>query len=143
MLAALYFPNIMLISSAQTKADTPKQKEALNMLTAALEAINTLPEAFTRGRYNMLRVIAAFPLAANLESSSKKVHAALSEDDHTLALLSRSALVAALATDTRTLSITQMLVDTLKRKRGEAGSDGDTEMVHVSKKQQIDHPKGR
>jgi hypothetical protein len=131
----------MLISSAKTKADTPKQKRALGAVTAALETINTGDQAFTKGRYNILRVIAAFPLAVGLASSSKKVEAALNEDDHTLARLSRSALVAVLATDVRTRSIVDTLVETLERNRDKASLDGDTQMGHISKKNCKTHPR--
>jgi len=111
--------------SSVTSANTDEQKEALKTVTEALEAINEPLEAFTKGQYNILRVIVAYPLEADLESSSEKVEAALRQDKHTLARLSRSALLAAVATNPRCTSVLNMLVQSLKRKRDQADLDRD------------------
>jgi hypothetical protein len=49
----------------------------------------------------------------------------LRQDKHTLALLSRSALLAAVATNSRCTSVLNMLVQSLKRKRDQADLDRD------------------
>lgn len=118
----------MLSPSTKTRANTEGQKKAREALNEALEAINQPLESFTEGRYNILRVIAAYPLEVGLESRSKYVKEALQRDKHTLALLQRSALVAAVATNPRATSILTMLMRELKEKRGETHLGGDTEM---------------
>jgi len=117
----------MLIPSTKTSADTFEQHKALQTVTEALEAINLRSEAFTQGQYNILRVIAAYPLEAHLGSSSKEVEAALGEDNHALATLSVTALVAALATTTAGASMMRMLKAELKRLRGGSGSGDDSD----------------
>ncbi|CAG8719929.1 11572_t:CDS:2, partial [Acaulospora colombiana] len=68
-------------------------------LTEMLEYINKPSKGpFMGGRYNILRVVAAFPLDVNFSSISKHVQDALSEDKHDLASFSHTALVSALAT---------------------------------------------
>jgi hypothetical protein len=43
-------------------------------------SINKKGDCFTGARYNILRVVAAYPLNANFHSRSKSVKAALGED---------------------------------------------------------------
>jgi hypothetical protein len=74
------------------------KKGTSKMITAALEAINASPEAFSQGRYNILRVITAFPCEAGLKPTSESVEDVLEECDSIPALLSRTALVSVLAT---------------------------------------------
>jgi hypothetical protein len=86
------------IPSPQTSEDIPEQEEASRMITAALEAINMPPKAFAQGRYNILRVVTAFPCEAGLKPTSESVEHVLEEYDSIPALLSRTALVSVLAT---------------------------------------------
>lgn len=90
-----------------------------------LAAINKPHEKFTTGRYNILRVVAAFPLNVNFKSMSTDVQSAMGEDSHPLALLPRSALASALATSPDGRSIMSMLTRTLKRTREEVDDDDD------------------
>jgi hypothetical protein len=73
----------------------------------------------TGSKYNVLRVIAAFPLGVDFNSASKKVQKTLKEDNHPLASLPGSVLTSALATMSYAPSIFKSLIETLKRKRGE------------------------
>jgi hypothetical protein len=86
-----------------------------------LAAINKAEDCFTNGRYNILRVIAAYPLDAKLESRapSKDIQSALLEDLHPLATMKHSTLLASLATSNGTPSILSLLNRNLKRVREE------------------------
>lgn len=77
----------------------------------------------TTGLYNILRLVVAFPLAANFDSKSAKVKAALQEDDHALAQLSMTVLVSALATTDCAPSIISMLTAALQRTREESDDE--------------------
>lgn len=72
--------------------------------------------------YNIIRLVAAFPLKANLSSDSAEVKKALYEDKrkHALAQLSGSVMTSALATTTHGASIMSMLNDTLGRTQKKA-----------------------
>ena len=94
-------------------------------INAMLAAINKSDEPFIEGQYNILRVVAAFPLNAKLDSRATEVEKVLREDNHALALLSRSALTSALATCPSGPSIMSMLTETLKRTRGEVDDEAD------------------
>lgn len=60
-----------------------KRETAQKEIKGMLEAINHAEDCFTGARYNILRVIAAYPLdAADLASSSLKVQRAIREDNH-------------------------------------------------------------
>ena len=84
-----------------------------------LDAINVPNQpGATGGPYDILRVVAAFPLAADFESKSKEVQQALKEDSHPLALLRQSVLVSELATTPEGNSIVTQLRNTLERTRG-------------------------
>jgi hypothetical protein len=53
-----------------------------------LAAINDEEDSFTGGRYNILRVVAAYPLDAGISSSqSEKIKEAVNADKHPLAIL--------------------------------------------------------
>ena len=88
-----------------------------------LEAINPESERFTDGRYNILRVVVAFPVDENFSSSAAGVQKALKEDSHALAKLKHLALVSALA-DPDGESIISMLKNALKRPHDDE-DDGD------------------
>ena len=64
-----------------------------------LAAINKPEDCFTgeRAVYNVLRVVAGFPLGANFDAASKKVKNAIAEDPHPLAALNHAPLVASLS----------------------------------------------
>jgi hypothetical protein len=89
-----------------------------------LEGIN-IPsgECFTGGKYNVLRIIAAFPLGVDFNSTSKKVWKTLKDDNHPLAFLPGSVLTSALATMSYAPSIFESLINTLRRKRGKVITD--------------------
>jgi hypothetical protein len=86
-----------------------------------------LGDRFTGQKYNILRVVAAFALDVNFQSSSKAVQTALREDAHPLAKLSRVALAAALATSPDGKSFVDLLKATLKRSRDQLGEGSDDE----------------
>jgi hypothetical protein len=88
-----------------------------------LEAINPESERFTDGRYNILRVVVAFPVDANFSSSAAGVQKVLKEDSHELAKLKHSALVSTLA-DSEGESTISMLKNALKR-RYDGDDNGD------------------
>lgn len=62
-----------------------------------LAAINK-GERFTTGKYNILRVVAAYPLVADFDSASVKVQERLIQDNHALAQLDGTALIAEFST---------------------------------------------
>ena len=53
---------------------------------------------FTKGKYNLLQVVAVFPLEANFKSWSAQVKCMLSKDMHPLATLPARSLTLALTT---------------------------------------------
>jgi hypothetical protein len=64
-----------------------------------LAAINEAHECFTDAWYNILHVVAAYPLDAHIDlESSSEVHAPLQDDQYPLATLRHSQLLASLAT---------------------------------------------
>ena len=82
---------------------------------------------FVGPEYNLLRVVAAFPLDVDFMSSSKAVQDALQEDTHPLAKLPRAVLTAELATFQDGGLFVRQLNGTLKRGRGqrdEGSEDG-------------------
>jgi len=101
------------------------ERQTQHDIDAMLAAINKPGEGYTTGRYNLLRVVAAFPLSANFNSKAAAVTNALREDNHALALLPRSALISALATCPYGPSIMSMLTKTLKRTRGEVDDEAE------------------
>jgi hypothetical protein len=106
--------------------DRTSQLEVKQSIESMLGAIN-LGECFTGRQYNILRVVAAFPLDVNFESSSKAIQRALVEDKHPLAALSHVLLTAELATCPDGKSFVDQLKRKLKRDRAEIdeGSDKD------------------
>jgi hypothetical protein len=99
------------------------QKRGRLQVKEMLEAINPESEQFTDGRYNILRVVVAFPVDADFSSPSTGVQKALKEDSHTLAKLKHSALVSTLA-DPEGESTISMLKKALKR-RHDGDDNGD------------------
>src|SRR5882757_5799259 len=91
-----------------------------------LEAVN-MGARFTKGKYNLLGVTAAFPLATNFDSRSKLVQRALHDNTHPLAKLTTGSLTSALVTCQDGKSIVDQLVRNHKRARAEfeEGSAGD------------------
>ena len=86
------------------------------------DAIN-LEDQFTDGEYNILRVVAAFPLDVNFDSTSKKVQESMEKDVHALAKLSQTAFTAELATSPDRRSLLGDLREYLKRSRDKAEGD--------------------
>lgn len=101
------------------------ERQTRQDIDAMLTAINKPDERFTTGRYNILRVAAAFPLHANLNSEATEVQKVLWEDNHALALLPQSALTSALATCPYGPSMMSMLTKALKRTRGEVDDEAE------------------
>ena len=101
------------------------ERQTQHDIDAMLTAINKPGEGFTTGRYNILRVVAAFPLNANFNSRAAEVQNMLREDNHALAILPRSILTSALATCPYGPFIMSMLTKTLKRTRGEVDDDAE------------------
>jgi len=93
-----------------------------------LGAINQ-GDRFPGLEYNILRVVAAFPLDANFKSSGSAVQQALGEDKHPLVKLTRGVLTAVLATCQDGKSFVDQLNRGPKRARGELeeGSDDKAE----------------
>jgi hypothetical protein len=89
-----------------------------------LESINRAEESFTGERYNILRVIAAYPLGASLDSDSPEVQKELEEDSHPLATLDQALLLSSLTPSDSVPSILSSLSLTLKRLRDDDKGDG-------------------
>ena len=81
-----------------------------------LSAINK-DDRFTEGQYNILRVVAAYPLAASFSSPSHVIERALMDDKHALAVLPRSSLIEVLSNLPCGKSIIEWLDNALKLKR--------------------------
>ena len=79
---------------------------------------------WTGADFNILRVVAAFPLAANVDSSSKYVKAKLKEDSHPLATLSRERLLDALCATPEGESVVSQLSTMVERARQTSPADG-------------------
>jgi hypothetical protein len=107
------------------RASDDAQLEVEQRIDSMLDAINQ-GDRFTGPKYNILRLVAAFPLDVNFKSSSLAVKQVLSQDTHALAKLSRTALMAELAINLDTRSFLNQLNGTLKRSHTqlEEGSDG-------------------
>jgi len=103
-----------------------KQLENKQKIESMLGAIN-LGDCFTGLQYNILRVVAAFPLDANFGSLSKVVQTALDGDRHPLAKLSQVILTAELATCPDGKSFVNLLQGKLKRAHEETRSDDEAE----------------
>lgn len=83
-----------------------------------LAGINKQCASFTSGEYNILRVVAAFPLLVNFNSTSRDVGKRLSQDSHPLAQLSSAAFVFQLTKfPSRRDTISKMLTPLLEGKR--------------------------
>ena len=76
-----------------------------------LAAINTPDECFTGARYNILRVVAAYPFDAKIDATmrSNEIKVAVEADQHPLATLRHGSLLSALATYDGTLTIMSAL----------------------------------
>ena len=111
-------------AQAEVEADIDNMKVAINQ-----------DERFTPGPYNILRVIAAFPLGFKLNSPSLAVQVALEEDKHVLAKLPRTVLITELATSRYGQPLAVVLTG-LKRRRSQLNerSDDKDEEVRSKKK---------
>ena len=96
-----------------------------------LEAINKAEDSFTGARYNVLRVVAAYPLDVNFVGSLE-VQDALNEDNHPLASLEHAPLLFALTRSDARPSVLSSLSVSLKRIRSE-GNVKDEVQQHISK----------
>jgi len=81
-------------------------------------------DCFTGARYNILRVVAAYPLNASFTTLSTNVQKALDEDKHPLALLKHAPLLASLTSNDSPHTIFSSLSVSLKRARGEVDDQG-------------------
>lgn len=88
-----------------------------------LAAINKPEDCFTGAKFNILRVVAAYPLNANLNSRSNAVQAMLKADEHPIATLKHAPLLASLATSDSTPTILSSLRNNMKRSREAGGQD--------------------
>lgn len=92
-------------------------------------AINTPDECFTGVWYNILRVVAVYPLDAWIDSErSKEIKSAIDADPHPLATMRHAPLLSSLATCNGTSMIPSVVACSLKRPRnddvkGDAGHD--------------------
>jgi hypothetical protein len=78
-------------------------------------------------KYKILRVIAAFPLDTNFNSTSNEVAHALAEDKNPLAKLSHKAFTEALVTCQNGRWFLEGLTSSLKRSRTECDEGSDEE----------------
>ena len=108
-----------------------KRATAKQEINDMLEAINKAEDCFTGARYNVLRVVAAYPLDANSGSRSSEVQDALKEDNHPLASLDHVQLLASLTRCDATPSVLSSLSMSLKRVR--IKGDTQVEVQHISK----------
>ena len=89
-----------------------------------LAAINTPEECFTGVKYNILRVIAAYPLDAWVDGGrSPEIKSAIDADPHPLATLRHGPLLSSLATCHGTPTILLALAPSLKRPRNDNVKD--------------------
>ena len=92
-----------------------------------LVAINGPDECFTGAWYNVLQVVAAYPLDAWIDPRrSEEIKMALQEDQHPIAMLRHAPLLASLATCEGMPTILSSLTHSLKRAR-----EGDDIKVEV------------
>jgi len=87
-----------------------------------LDSINQGP-CFTGAKYNILRVVAAFPLDADFYTRSTAVAAVLEQDHHPLAKLSRTDLTLELSAHPELKVILDDLTTKTKRNREESDED--------------------
>ncbi|KAM6496474.1 hypothetical protein JOM56_009180 [Amanita muscaria] len=98
--------------------DSLHRRSAKAERSRMLEAINTDDESFTGSRYNVLRVVAAYPLDAWIDSArSEEIANALRGDQHPLATFRHASLLSSLATHDNTRTALSSLACTLKRAR--------------------------
>ena len=90
-----------------------------------LAAINGEDSCWTGAEYNILRVVAAFPLAADFGSKSKLVATMLKDDKHPLAILSSERLVEVLLARPESKSCLDSLRGTVKRACEKLGADNE------------------
>ncbi|KAF8238002.1 hypothetical protein L208DRAFT_416279 [Tricholoma matsutake] len=103
----------------------------LQEINDMLEAINKAEDCFTGARYNVLRVVAAYPLDANFGSRSLEVQNASLKDNHPLATLDHAQLLNSLTRCDAMPSVLSSLSMSLKRVRTKG--DAQDEVQHISK----------
>ena len=79
--------------------------------------------------YNILRVVAGFPLAADLPSKSYHIQTAISEDSHPLATLKPNLILAAIATSEFPSNILSSLSTSLDNARPQSDDDDDLDRI--------------
>jgi hypothetical protein len=95
-----------------------------------LSAINQGP-CFTGAKYNVLRVIAAFPQLAKFSTTSKAVATTLRNNNHPIAIMREDRLVESLAREPEITEILTTLM--IRHKRAKDGDDID-DKVPASKR---------
>ena len=88
-----------------------------------LAVINGDAPSYTGADFNMLRVIASFPLVVDFDSKSKYVTDILNSDKHPLATLPTTHLVEVLGAQPESKSCMEILQKTIKRARVELEGD--------------------
>ncbi|KIL55863.1 hypothetical protein M378DRAFT_173230 [Amanita muscaria Koide BX008] len=95
--------------------DSLHRRSAEAKRSRMLELINTDDESFTGSRYNVLRVVAAYPLDDS--ARSEEIASALRGDQHPLATFRYASLLSSLATHDNTRTALSSLACTFKRAR--------------------------
>jgi len=112
-------PSKFFASSVSRNSSAEVQARAKEPIKRMLAAINGADSCWTGAEYNILRVVAAFPLAADLDSKSKLVATMLKHDKHPLATLSNVSLVAELVARPESKSCVDSLCRIAKKKHDE------------------------
>lgn len=101
-----------------------RQQEVVRSISAMLEAINLGDQLFTGGHYNLLRVVVAHPLSANLNSQSFVLMNELSKVNLPLARLLPEVFTTELATCNDGRALVDYFRGILKRAREEDEEGG-------------------
>jgi hypothetical protein len=104
------------------KPETQEKKQ--RKINDMLQKINLTDEPPTKGKYHILRVVAAFPLDVNFSTTSKVVRRALEKDEHPLASMSHEGLISALSSTLNGSDMIRQLRDDLQNKGGAADGNG-------------------
>ena len=88
-----------------------------------LAVINGDAPCYTGADFNMLRVIASFPLVVNFSSTSERVTNILNSDKHPLAILPTAHLVEVLGAHPESESCMEILRNSIKRAHVELEGD--------------------
>jgi hypothetical protein len=115
------------------KTQQKKQRKINDML----KKVNLRDEGRTRGKYHILRVVAAFPRNINLTSRPDAVQKALLEDEHPLVSLPHTSLTSVIATTPTGSDMIRQLHDSLNRKGGADGNDGNDGVEDTLKSKRV------